>query len=173
MGVQIRSLLLVAIVAAFGTKLAACAQPPLTITISFSDGDVVKTGSGILVSVTLTNHSGKTLSASLMDYDYDYTIDVRDAQGNSAPESEEVRKARAELDACRKSGHSSCGRRIMLHGVINQIRPGERWEERLLITKYFDMSRPGRYTIQLERTLPEQLGKGTVKPNPITVTVTE
>jgi hypothetical protein len=167
-----RSLLLAAIVAVFGAKLVQCAEPPLTITISLADGGVEKTGSPVAVSVTLTNHSGKTLSASQVDYADDYTVDVRDAQGNSAPESEEVRKARAEMDACRNSGQAVGGRKILLHGM-SQFRPGESWQETLLITKHYDMSRPGKFTIRLERKLPEELGKGTVKSNPITVTVTE
>jgi len=173
MGVQMKPLLLIAVVAVFAAKLAQCADPPLEITISLIDGSVEKAGAPVAVSITVRNHSDKTLSASLWDYDYDYTMDVRDAQGNSAPDSEEVRKARAEMDACRNSGNSLCGRKILLHGVVNQFKPGESWKERLLITKYYDMGRPGRYTIQLERKLPEELGKGTVKPNSIAVTVTD
>jgi hypothetical protein len=174
MSVQIRSLLLVAIVAAFGAKLAPSAQPPLTITISFSDGDVVKTGSGILVFVTLTNHSDKTASSS-QDYAGYYTMDVKDARGISAPDSEDGRKARAHMDACRNSTKKDVcgGRKFGGIGLISQLKPGESWHEELLITKYYDMSRPGKYTIQLERKLPEELGKGTVRSNPITVTVTE
>ena len=173
MSVQMKPLLLAAIVAVFVAKLAQCAETPLTIAISLTDGSVEKAGSPVAVSITLRNHSDKTLSASLWDYDYDYTIDVRDAQGNSAPESEEAGRLRAEMDACRSSGKSLCGRKILLHGVLNQFKPGESWQERLLITGYYDMSRPGRYTIQLERKLPEELGKGTVKSNSITVTVTD
>jgi hypothetical protein len=173
MSVKMRSLLLVAIVAVFGARLAQCAQPPFTITIALTDGGVEKTGSPVAVSVTLTNHSGVTLSASQWDYADDYTVDVRDAQGNSGPESEEVRKARAEMDACTNSGRAVCGKKILLHGVMGQFKPGESWQERLLIAKYYDMSRLGKYTIQLERKLPEELGKGTVKSNPITITVTE
>jgi|HubBroStandDraft_2_1064218.scaffolds.fasta_scaffold48917_1 hypothetical protein len=172
MSVQMRSLLLAAIVAAFGAKLAQCAEPPLTMTISLADGGVEKTNSPVVVSVTLTNHSGRTLSASQWDYDDDYTIDVRDAQGNSAPESQAVRNTRSEVEACRNSGKAVCGRKILLHGVMSRFRPGESWQETLLIAKYYDMSRPGKYTIQLERKLPEELGTYTVKLNPITVTLT-
>lgn len=143
MSVQITSLLLAAIVAVFGVKLAQCAEPPRTITISLANGGVEKTGSPVAVFVTLTNHSGRILSASQWDYDEDYTIDVRDAQGNSAPESEAVRNTRAEIEACRNSGKAVCGRKIGGHGVISQFKPGESWQERLLITKYYDMSRRG------------------------------
>jgi hypothetical protein len=125
------------------------------------------------MSVTLTNHSDRTLSSSQWDYADRYLIDVRDAQGNPVPESEEAHKKRADIDACKNSGKAVCGRQTGGHGLMSQIAPGESWQERLLITQYFDMSRAGKYTIQLERQLPEELGKGSVKSNPITVTVTE
>lgn len=173
MSVQMKSLFLAAIVAVFAVKLAQCAEQPLAITISLYDGSVEKTGSPVAISITLINHSDKTLSASLWDFADDYTVDVRDAQGNPAPESEEVRREQAAMGACRNSGKSHCGKKILLHGVISQFKPGESWQEKLLVTHYFDMNRPGRYTIQLERKLPVELGKGTVKSNPITVTVTE
>lgn len=173
MSVPMKSLLLAAIIAVFAVKLAQCAEQPLAITISLNDGSVEKAGSPVAVSVTLTNHSGRTLSASLWDYPDDYTTDVTDAQGNPAPESEEVRKERAQMNACRKSGNRLCGKKFGGHGVISQFKPGETWHETVLITKYYDMSSPGKYTIQLERKLPEELGKGTVKSNPITITMTE
>lgn len=42
-----------------------------------------------------------------------------------------------------------------------------------MVTKFYDMSRPGKYTIQVSRAVPKELGGGTVKSNAITVTVTE
>jgi hypothetical protein len=112
MSVQMKSLLLAAIVAVFAVKLAQCAERPLAITISLDRGGVEETGSPVTLSITLINHSDNTLSASLWDFADDYTVDVRDAQGNPAPESEEVRRERADVDACRNSGNPHCGRKI-------------------------------------------------------------
>jgi len=38
---------------------------------------------------------------------------------------------------------------------------------------FYDLSRPGRYRIQVEREVPKRIGSGVVKSNVITVDVTE
>jgi hypothetical protein len=35
------------------------------------------------------------------------------------------------------------------------------------------MSRPGKYTVQVSRAVPKELGGGTVKSNTLTITVVE
>ena len=57
------------------------------------------------------------------------------------------------------------------HGLISQIETGKSWKEQIFISAYYDLSRPGTYMIQVERQLPEELGKGTVTSNTITITV--
>jgi len=47
MSVQMKPLLLAAIVAVFVAKLAQCAETPLTIAISLTDGSVEKAGSPV------------------------------------------------------------------------------------------------------------------------------
>ena len=167
MRIQLTLVLLTAIVAILGARLAQCAQQALAITVSEShDGisagtGIEKAGSPVTVLVTLTNHSKRTVSSSLIDYDEYCTIDVRDVQGNSVPETEYLRKLRAP------------GRRKSGHGLTSQYKPGETWQEKVPITDYFDVSRPGKYKIRLERQLPEEPGKGSVKSNLLTVTVAE
>jgi hypothetical protein len=38
-------------------------------------------------------------------------------------------------------------------------------------SKLYDMSRPGKYLIQVSRVVPKELGGGVVKSNAVTVTV--
>ena len=52
------------------------------------------------------------------------------------------------------------------------LKPGAEITETSDINKLYDMSMPGEYIIQVEKELPASEGKGTVKSNTITVTVT-
>jgi Carboxypeptidase regulatory-like domain len=52
------------------------------------------------------------------------------------------------------------------------LKPGAEITETSDINKLYDMSMPGEYVIQVEKELPASEGKGTIKSNTITVTVT-
>jgi len=52
------------------------------------------------------------------------------------------------------------------------LKPGAEITETSDINKLYDMSMPGEYIIQVEKELPASEGKGTIKSNTITVTVT-
>jgi hypothetical protein len=146
------------------------AQNPISIRISPSHDGVSagtgaeKAGSPVYLLVELRNDSGKTLTSSQWDYEEYYTFDVRDAEGKTAPEKDALRWLQERL----KPGARNSG-----HGIISRIEPGITWKEQLTISDYFDMSRPGTYTIQLERKLPDELGTGTIKLDKVTVTVAE
>ena len=165
MKLQLRLILLATIVACIGTTLAVRAQEPLSIRVRPSHdgispgGGVEKSGSHIYVLVSLTNNSDRNLSTSNVDYSEYYEFDIRDAEGNLAPETEFMQKMRTP------------GHRKITSGLVGQYKPGENWEEQIRISDYYDMSRPSVYTIQLERKLPVELGMGTVKSNTITITI--
>lgn len=165
MRIQSKLLMLAAAVAVLWAGSTLHAQTPFSITISpshdgVSAGDgIEKAGSPIYVLAEVKNDSGKTVSSSQWDYDEYYTFDVRDAEGYPASETELMRKWKDP------------GRRKNGHGLISHFKTGESWHEQLYISKFYDMSRPGTYTIQLERQRPEELGVGTVISNTITITV--
>jgi len=94
-----------------------------------------------------------------IDYPPYYVIDVRDEEGSPVPETELMRELR-------DPNHRGFG-----SGMLFQYKPGESWKEELMVTLYYEMSRPGKYTIQVERKLPKELGIGTVKSNIITITI--
>ncbi len=173
MRVQLKSLLLAATVAILGAKLVEGAQPPFSVTIA-SSGDAIlagpgvqKAGSPIFLLVTLANNSTRTVSIPSFDRDY-YRIDVRDEQGKTVPETDEVRKMREETSAPTNSIRD----RKTSKGLIGDLKPHTAANETIEVSSYYDMSHPGKYTIQLTRQLPEELGPGVVKSNRITVTVT-
>jgi hypothetical protein len=55
---------------------------------------------------------------------------------------------------------------------IFPLKPGEEITETSNINKLYDLSRPGEYTIQVEKELPASEGKGMAQSNTITITVT-
>jgi hypothetical protein len=52
------------------------------------------------------------------------------------------------------------------------IQPGKTHEDSVDISNRYEFDKPGKYSIQIERELPESLGGGVIKSNTITVTVT-
>jgi len=53
------------------------------------------------------------------------------------------------------------------------VNPGESFVERVTVTKTYDLSKPGKYTISVVRPIEswQKLGEGKVKSNSVTVTV--
>lgn len=56
--------------------------------------------------------------------------------------------------------------------TVFTLQPGETLPKDALISKFYDLSRPGKYTIQVSRTVPNELGAGTVKSLAITIRIT-
>ncbi len=170
-------LFLIGLAAVLGTAEAVAQQPPLLLSVTTShDGSSPDSGSGRtgqqnFLIISLRNNSAHAILVP-SDSTELYTIEVRDALGNAAPESEFMRNQRTSVEECRKSGNSLCGRKFG-HGVSAKLKSGASWQELLDIRRYFDMGRPGKYTISVQRKLPEELGVGVVKSNTITVTVTK
>jgi hypothetical protein len=165
MRIQSKLLQMLAIAAIVCTAQTVCSQTPLSIKLSPSRGDtsvgtgVVTAGSAVAVLVELTNSSDKTVSSMSVDYPQYYSLDIRDEQGFPVPETEFTRELH-------RPGHRAFG-----GGLLLEYKPGDSWKEQVTITRYYEMGRPGKYTVQLERKLPEELGVGTVKSNTITITV--
>jgi hypothetical protein len=164
-----RRLLLAAMVAILGVKLVHGLPEPFAITIVSSNDallagpGVQKAGSPIFLLVTLTNNSTRTVSVPSFDRDY-YTIDVRDEHGKSVPETDEARKTKKAMKAPNA--------RMFRSGVTEELKPHETSRHTIDVSQYLDVSRPGKYTIQATRQLPEELGPGVVKSNTISLTVT-
>jgi hypothetical protein len=53
------------------------------------------------------------------------------------------------------------------------LKPGDSFTAVATITKLFEIERPGKYVVEVTRTIPDTLGRGTVKSNPITISVGE
>jgi hypothetical protein len=128
---------------------------------------MVKAGSPVRVKITTTNTSDR----EVVYYEtgpWHYNIYVRDATGAYAPDTPEG-----------LGKHPWSPRRTGGGGVFSgpsfrfrlAIGPGKKQEDEVDVTKEYDLSKPGKYTVQLERPDPENKGQW-LRSNTITVTVT-
>jgi len=132
---------------------------PFTLTLE-AEENPVKAGAEIKIGITLRNSSSRAMYMSLGLSELDYTFDVRNDQ-NGIP---------AETDLARKSK----ARPYLSSDQVFYIQPGESLpKSSLVVSKFYDLSRPGKYTIQVSRAVPKELGGGTIKSNTITITVVQ
>jgi hypothetical protein len=155
-------------VAILGVKLVHGLPESFAITIVSSNDAFLagpglqKTGSPLFLLVTLTNNSTRTVSVPSFDGD-SYTIDVRDEHGKSLPETDGAHRIKAA---------KAPNARIVRSGVTGELKPREALRRTIDLSQYVDIGHSGKYTIQLTRKLPEELGPGVVKSNTISVTLT-
>jgi hypothetical protein len=120
-----------------------------------------KVGSDLTVIATITNTSTKTITIIDTQRFCDYTVDVRNDAGDVPPPDKWRQKVNCE-------GVEISGRRI-----FRELKPNESYSDPLILKQWYEMNHPGKYQVQIGRKIPDQLGKGWVKSNTITLTVTE
>ena len=62
------------------------------------------------------------------------------------------------------------GLRITGRNIVVTLKPGESDSEEILLTEWYDMSAPGEYTVQVERTFPEI---GRFRSNTVSIKVSQ
>jgi hypothetical protein len=136
------------------------AKQPFTVRISI-ENSTVKAGSPVTLDISLKNTSTQDLTlnggfdASVPGVDTGNWFEVRDSLGKLIPRRE--RNSKIPLD---------------MTPLFHTLGPGESFTEHEDINQLYDLSRPDKYVIRVSRVIPKELGKGTVKSNEITVTVT-
>jgi hypothetical protein len=171
MRIQMKSLLLMIVfVVIIGAQLVLSSEQPLPVTIASSTNAVsvgsgiYKSGSPIFLIVNVTNNSTKTLYVPSFDLDC-YSISIWDESGKMVQKLDQTQKTREA-----KGTSANLGRRLNA-GVTGEVKPGSVWKDVIEASAFGDMKKPGKYTIQLERRFPEEIGKGYTKSNAIIVTV--
>jgi hypothetical protein len=152
-----------AVVVCLAQPQGANADQPFTITISTSN-PTVKTNQAVEIKIRLTNTSNHPIDISEVrthgcSVNQGYRYDIRDATGRVAEILPEI-QARTES-----------GGRVVATVQIHTLNPGEALEETTDLSRCYDMTTPGEYTIQLSRENSEDLKQAPVKSNKITVTV--
>jgi hypothetical protein len=146
---------------------ASSAQHPFSITISTAQNSF-KSGSEIRLQVVLTNTSDHSFSigraidgTSPVVAGYLFEIHVDNEKGNSPPETKYERALR---------GNGSPEDLPVSSGIGMNLSAGQSSKDALAVNKFYDLSEPGKYKIQVQWTNPTS--KIVVKSNTITVTVT-
>jgi hypothetical protein len=147
------------------------AEPPFSLAITAAESPV-KAGSPVVVKVVMRNRSDHDISVyrdnSSDQGGFTYNVSALDETGASAPETKfgktVMNHETAQEQAQEPSVLFSSG------GEIN-LAVGEAIKDRVDVTKLYDLHRPGRYSIQIQRFDLET--KSYVKSNKITVTVAE
>jgi hypothetical protein len=165
-----RLLGVVAILTVLAGATASCAEPTLKLTISVPE-PVVRAGADVRVNVVLRNvgdhpvnliAAPRVFNGAVGEVHY-YRATVTDEKGNSAVFTAFGKKIWGE-DAA--PGALFDGSMIL----ASPLNPGEEDRHSLMISKLYDLSKPGKYTIQVTR-LDLEGTKIQLKSNAITVTV--
>jgi hypothetical protein len=140
--------------------LVKAAGEIFSLTIS-TPRETVKAGSDSQLFIKLTNDANHEITLFSRNTYCDYTLEVRDSNGKSAPETEQKRKLN-----CAANGDAG-------RFVVIKLKPGEHHEDLIFVNYLFNMSRPDEYSVRVAREIPKELGQGQVKSNTIGITVTE
>jgi hypothetical protein len=163
---QISSSVLAVVILLGFSVLALAARQPFAIVIR-TVHDRFKLGDQIEVLIHLTNTSDKDVfltGACAPKADLNgFRVDVKDAQGKVAPETNVLRWLRGEPVSRPEEPSTwsgpSCG----------TVPPKQFSNSAFILNRFYDLSQPGKYTIQVQRIDPTS--KMTVKSNTITVTI--
>jgi hypothetical protein len=135
------------------------AEPWFSVTISTPNASV-RAGSDVKLNIVLANTTGKDLHSGYGGPGRDgpvFDIDIRDSRNVAVPETP------FGLTLHGKNPHPFAG------SVFSApSHPGEPIKEELILSKEYDLSKPGKYTVQVRERHPVFQ---TVKSNVITITV--
>jgi hypothetical protein len=132
----------------------------------------VKAGSPLFLEVTMENKSDRNISmyrAISGDLDqggWVYKVMVQDEKGARAPKTKFGRHVQGPETAEESAEPAS----VVASGGYVPLTPHKTMRDRLNVTKLFDLSRPGKYTIEIQEL--DEASKTFVKSNKITVIVT-
>ncbi len=157
MGIRFRFLLLAAafqLVPAVGAQSAPLAQaskPPFSVSISLEQ-NVVKAGSEVRLDIVLTNTSDENIVIAGWENESCeiYEIEIHDSEGKRLPQRNECLPSENpnQTTVCVTSDSPA----ILTCVPQNQVlKPHGEMKEKILVNELYDLSRPGKYTIQAQR----------------------
>jgi len=138
-------------------------QPRFSIAINVPS-NTVKSGSQITVNATLTNKAKDTIYLNVSaqwEAELDFRIDVHDVQANAAPLTDYGRlvlKNEGEVPI------------VEIYIGIAILHSGDTFRREIVISKLYDLTNPGKYTIQAQRV--DDANGVIAKSNIVNVTVT-
>jgi hypothetical protein len=171
--------------------------PPFSISISLAQ-DVVNADSEVRLDIVLTNTTNENIVIDQCGKP-NYQMEVYDSQGKRLPRLDEcVQKEVPEHPGWTTVCEITAARPVTVcvpqNQVLKLLKPQESLKEEMVVNELYDLSRPGKYTIQVQRvndprtviTVPGHFGysrdlelhdkmndvsRDTAKSNTVTVTV--
>jgi hypothetical protein len=140
------------------TAMAQSSAAPFSLSATAVHSEV-KSGDEVYVSVTLTNKSNRLAAIEFVGPICDYAVEVRDSAGHPVPDTE----VRSKLDCAR--GESGAD------GIV-RLKPNESATNKISVSMFSNMSRPGVYSVQVAWRTPKEIGAVVVRSNTIKITVT-
>src|SRR5271165_4183531 len=174
MNATVGQLMVLIAVGVSGSALATAAdQPPFSIAIG-SPQQTWRIGSEVTVTVILTNTSRETVlfrkSFAQDEGELFMDVEVKDDRGNPLPRTKYYRLLRQDYssDFPRQPDEE-----FIAGGSVHKyfLKPAETLKDQIVVSRLFDLSRVGKYTIRVQRR--DQGTKSLVTSNSITVTVSD
>ncbi|MDE3136633.1 MAG: hypothetical protein KGL59_08660 [Acidobacteriota bacterium] len=118
-------------------------------------------GSDVWIQIHWTNTSDRELTANrytdkTTGQDMSYTLDFRDSAGRPVP----------KLPHKPPVGH-------FFDAQFGTLKPGQQITNEINLRRMYDLSRPGKYTLQVSRRLAKSLGGSIIRSNTLAVTITK
>jgi hypothetical protein len=158
---------LLIVTAALGTQAwaqsarpAQAPDPSISITIR-ARLEIIKVGSPCFIEVTIKNISNHEINFSSVRGELPFEMDTKDEGGIARPESE-LQRGKKQKRSADPIGE------FTVHEAW--LKPGESDRHTVDLNDYYDMAKPGNYTVQVRR--PDPKSQAETKSNVISVTVT-
>jgi peptidyl-Lys metalloendopeptidase len=150
-------------------QAAAQAAPPLapfTLSIASVSGSI-KSGDQVKINATVRNTSSKDvqLLTDTRGTEVIYRVDVKDEGAKAPPDG----KLKRDLKGLEDPAYLTPDTPTHFGVYVLTLKPGESITDPIIISKLYDMTRPGKYSIQVERR--DENSYIFVKSNVITVTI--
>ena len=118
-----------------------------------------KVGVPVSLTLKLTNHSQQVLHFALTDPVFAYRFTVKNKWGDPIAGGDQFRETR---------------KKPLARNIPITLNPNESCQDTIPISDlFFDVERPGKYTVQVERDLPPEFGNGIILSNTIQLQVIE
>ena len=140
-------------------------NPPFSLAITVADQSV-KLGTQVRVTITLKNNSGHDIAINRSsvpgEAEFHYSVLLLDDDGKPVPGTKYWRILQGKE-------HETYTENVL----SVTIHPNEGAKDDFTLNKLFDLSKPGKYTLQVAREIPQNLGKGLVKSNVLSLVITK
>jgi hypothetical protein len=126
------------------------------------DSAVWNVGEPVRVIVTMINQSKRNIHCTLTNPAWDWEMDVRDSKGSPVAETDLLRQMKEDIKN---------GPRFVFRNILVTLRPSEEARDVIEVQTFYDLSRPGDYSVQIQRKFPE-VTKEPIKSNRLLLTIT-